>query len=171
MWDLLAPFAVFSFLQHLPLIGGGAQGLCEGEVECRRKTSVECGRKVSFEGGRKVSQEGGRKVSQEGGRKVSQEGGRKVSQEGGRKSSVQSEMESSPVVLKRNGTRLSREEEGGTAKVGNRFSFLHAFCVCACAHSCVCVYVCVCERERESLVGGTYAHHEFAVFSSFSIYH
>ena len=135
MWDLLAPFAVFSFLQHLPLIGGGAQGLCEGEVECRRKTCVECGRKVSFEGGRKMSQEGGRKVSQEG--------GRKVSQEGGRKSSVQSEMESSPVVLKRNGTRLSREEGGGTAKVGNRFSFLHVFCVCACAHSCVC------ERERE----------------------
>ena len=90
LWDLLAPFAVFSFLQHLPLIGGGAQGLCEGEVERRRKTSVECGRKVSFEGGRKMSQEGGRKMSQEGGRKVSQEGGRKVSQEGGRKSSVQS---------------------------------------------------------------------------------
>ena len=155
MWDLLAPFAVFSFLQHLPLIGGGAQGLCEGEVECRRKTSVECGRKVSFEGGRKMSQEGGRKMSQEG--------GRKVSQESGRKSSVQSEMESSPVVLKRNGTRLSREEGGGTAKVGNGFSFLHVFCVCICAHLCVCVCVRERERDRESLVSSTYAHHECSI--------
>ena len=90
-------------------------------------------------------------MSQEGRRKVSQEGGRKVSQEGGRKSSVQSEMESSPVVLKRNGTRLSREEGGGTAKGGQRVLLsTRVLCMCMCTVVCVCV--CVCEGERALLV-------------------
>ena len=97
--------------------------------EGARKISTECSRKVSVECGRKASLESGRKVSVEGGRKMSFECGRKVS--------VESGMESSPVVLKRAGTRTSREEGTGAVKVSH------------CEHSstCLCTHVCVREGE------------------------